>query len=80
MSRGFGKLNLERLESRDNPSSGWSFSGGPGWSFWRDNYIGAFLSGLGEGAVNIVTGARDTVVELGRTGRDLVTIYSYSLG
>ncbi|MFQ3651819.1 MAG: DUF6883 domain-containing protein [Gemmataceae bacterium] len=59
-----------------------SFSGGPGWSFWNDNYnyIGAALSGLGEGAVNIATGARDAVVEVALTGRDLVTIYGDWIG
>lgn len=38
--------------------------------------IGGFFVGLGQGAVNIVTGAGDTVVEVVRTGGDLVTIYS----
>jgi len=66
----FGKLNVECLESRDNPS-GLS-------EFWDSvNYYGrAALEGLGEGLTNIGTGAYDAVVELGRTGRDLVTIYS----
>jgi hypothetical protein len=67
MRNGFVRLGVESLETRDNPSGG--------WSFWDDTYVGAFLSGIGEGGVNIATGARDTVVELGRTGRDLVTIY-----
>jgi hypothetical protein len=64
----FVRLELERLEQRDNPSSG--------WSFWEDTYVGAFLSGLGEGAVNIAIGARDAVVEVVRTGGDLVTVWS----
>ena len=58
-------LGVESLEARENPSG-----------FWDDTYVGAFLSGAGEGAVNIVTGARDTVVEVVRTGGDLVTIYT----
>ena len=70
------RLSLENLESRDNPSSGWSFSSDdPNWSFWKDNYIGAALSGISEGAINIGIGAKDAVVEVVRTGRDLGTIY-----
>lgn len=68
MRKGFVRLGVERLEKRDNPSSG--------WSFWDDTSVGAFLSGLGEGAVNIATGARETVVEVVCTGEDLVTVYS----
>ena len=70
MRSSFGKLNVESLESRDNPS-GLS-------EFWDGvTYYGrAALEGLGEGLTNIATGAYDAVVELGRTGRDLVTIYS----
>jgi len=61
MRNNIARLGIETLERRDNPS---------GWNFWEDTYAGAFLSGLGEGAKNIATGAYDTVVELGRTGRD----------
>jgi hypothetical protein len=68
MPKEFVRLSVERLEQRDNPSRG--------WSFWEDTYIGAFLSGLGEGAVNIATGARDAVVEVVHTGGDLVTVWS----
>jgi hypothetical protein len=67
MRNNTARLSLETLEPRDNPS---------GWSFWEDTYVGAFLSGFCEVAKNIATGAYDAVVELGRTGRDLVTIYS----
>lgn len=65
--KGTVRLGIESLERRDNPS---------GWSFWDDTYVGAFLSGLGEGAGNIATGASHTVVEMVRTGDDLVTVYS----
>lgn len=68
MRKGFVRLGVESLERRDNPSGG--------WSFWDDTYVGAFLFGLREGAVNIATGARDAVVEVVRTGGDLVTVYS----
>jgi hypothetical protein len=67
MRNNIARLSIETLEPRVNPS---------GWSFWEDTYVGAFLSGFCEGARNIATGAYDAVVELGRTGRDLVTIYS----
>lgn len=65
----FAKLGVESLEVRDNPS-GWS-------DFWDEvkYYGGAFLEGLEQGAVNIATGARDAVVEVTRTARDLVSIY-----
>lgn len=68
MRPSFARLGVESLERRDNPSSG--------RSFWNDTYVGAFLSGLGEGAVNIATGARDAVVETVRTAGDLYTIYT----
>lgn len=58
-------LGVESLEARENPSG-----------FWDDTYFGAFLSGAGEGAVNIVTGAHDAVLEVVRPGGDLVTIYT----
>ena len=45
MQNGFVRLGFESLESRENPSS-----------FWEDTYVGAFLSGAGEGAVNMGKG------------------------
>jgi hypothetical protein len=64
------RLGLEVLERRDNPSAWGDFWGGVAY------YGGAFVEGLGEGATNIVTGARDAVVETVRTGGDLITIYT----
>lgn len=63
--RGTVRLGVAELERRDNPSS-----------FWEDTYVGAFLSGLGEGAENIATGAADGVTEVINTGSDLYTIYT----
>jgi hypothetical protein len=56
MRQDFVRLSVECLEPRENPSSGWDFSGGPGWSFWNDNYIGAALSGVGQGVANMGKG------------------------
>jgi|GEM_PF-730936 hypothetical protein len=64
------RLELEPLERRDNPSGlsdlwdGITYYGGAAWD------------GVKEGATNIATGARDAVVELVRTGGDVITIYT----
>jgi hypothetical protein len=45
MRSGFVRLGAESLEARENPSN-----------FWEDTYVGAFLSGLGQGAANMGKG------------------------
>ncbi|MFQ3593042.1 MAG: hypothetical protein SNJ82_07615 [Gemmataceae bacterium] len=77
MRQGFIKLGVESLEARENPSSGWDFSGGPGWSFWNDNYIGAFLSGGAQGAVNIINGVQDAVIAIPNI---VPTVYNVTAG
>ena len=56
-------------------ASGWSFgSDDPNWSFWSNNYIGAYYSGLGKGVVDEATGARDFFVETYYVIGDMFTI------
>lgn len=71
MRQSFVRLGIENLERRDNPSGG---------SFWDDTYVGAFLSGGAQGAVNIVNGVQDAVIGVGNLPATVYNVTAGNLG
>lgn len=78
MRKGFARLGVESLERRDTPSVVSDFYD----VFTTDPVAGAqtFYEGYSAGAVNIVTGAHDAIVETVRVGGDLITIGATNRG
>ena len=81
MKNGLVRLGVECLERRDTPA--FMHAVGDIWDFVTTDPRAAaatFYEGYSEGAVNIVTGAANAVVETAKVGLDVVTIVATDKG
>ncbi len=78
MKNSFARLGIECLERRDTPSGASDF-----WDVLTTDPLAgaaAFYEGYSQGAVNIVSGARDAIVETAKVGVDVATILTTDKG